>query len=737
MQYFVPSDDAPPLRILAEAFPPGAAVPLSVARAAIEAYSRPGDVILDPFCNSVTVIQAALEAGRRIIAASFNPINVLAIEATLWPLEPRSALTHLADALKGAERLRDHVLAEYTTPCPHCEKAAVAQAFIWDRDQNAPTEKRVQCETCGEHSGPVDEDDVAWARRFEPRGLSFWLLLSRVIDRNSEDAERVSDVLAAYTPRNLSVIGDILLKFDGLPEAERAALRPALLAALDACTSLHAPEETTRPAGSLKLPTRFVEKNVWLELEKQCRTAALLHSSPPAPLTTLLASDQPAVSLLVEPARELAKLIPPKSIQLLLSHPPLPRPAFWSLSAVWTAWLWNKSAAGGLLPLLSHKRTNWDWQWRAIASALTALQATLKDEARSVMSFAGDESILESVSLAAAAAQHMIEHATCDPHDGVRLSWRPAHTLPAIPPEPSSRLSTDIHTLARAAAQHSLRDRAEPTDQLTLHAGIFAALGQSDLLAQAAHLPEGDQLPLTFVRESIKAAFTSADSPVTALDPHTWWLKDESSLQTPLADRVELALLELLQARAEWSSDDLLREIYRRFPDHLTPDRWLLAMCLHSYSDEPEAGRVRLRAEDSAQARAIDSARARHDLETVGQRLGFEVRVDQPEAEKGRVTWLQSGEVVHAFVITATAEIDVLLHQAAGVLVLPGGRATLLLHKIGRDVRLKKVMDTWQMLKLSSLSHSVADTDLSLNTFALAFGLEPPIEQAATQIRLW
>jgi len=34
MQYFVPSDAAAPLRILAEAFPPGTAVPLSVARQA-------------------------------------------------------------------------------------------------------------------------------------------------------------------------------------------------------------------------------------------------------------------------------------------------------------------------------------------------------------------------------------------------------------------------------------------------------------------------------------------------------------------------------------------------------------------------------------------------------------------------------------------------------------------------------------------------------------------------------
>ena len=40
MQYFVPSDNPPPLRILAEAFPPGTAVPMSVARAAARFVNR-------------------------------------------------------------------------------------------------------------------------------------------------------------------------------------------------------------------------------------------------------------------------------------------------------------------------------------------------------------------------------------------------------------------------------------------------------------------------------------------------------------------------------------------------------------------------------------------------------------------------------------------------------------------------------------------------------------------------
>jgi len=88
MQHFIPSDEIPPLAILSNAL---TSVPPSVARAAIEEYTQPGDVILDPFCVGVGIIQAALDLDRKIIAASFNPIAILAIEATLWPIDPRAA----------------------------------------------------------------------------------------------------------------------------------------------------------------------------------------------------------------------------------------------------------------------------------------------------------------------------------------------------------------------------------------------------------------------------------------------------------------------------------------------------------------------------------------------------------------------------------------------------------------------------------------------------------------------
>lgn len=730
MEHFIPSDHAPPLRIVSGAFPP---LPPSVVRAAIERHTQPGDLVTDPFCIGTSVIESALALNRKIVAASFNPINLLAIEATLWPVDARAALTHLADARKGAQRLREHVLDLYATHCPTCRRAAVAQHFEWDRERNIPITKYVNCATCGENIGPADGADVEQATRFKPRSLPFWTLHSRIVDVKHENAERVGEVLDAYTPRAQNALGDIILKFESLPEADRVVLRPALLAMLDAATSLHAPNDTHRVIG-LKPPPRFVETNVWLELERQVAFYPTTSSAynRVTSIAELFQSADPAACLLNLSSRDLARQLPPRSVALLLAHPPQPRPGFWSLSAAWTAWLWGKAAADGLLPLLSRKRTNWDWQWRAIAAGWQALSSTLRPSARSVLAFAYDEAMLESVVLAGGQAQQQVEHVVCEPFDGVRATWRIAPwrsaptDRPATPDESAARSAVRRQT--REAALRVLRERAEPTVWPVLQAGLYAALGRSDALSNSAQLPDGEHVLREALHDGLSQCVELAD--------HRWWMSGEGPGMSPLADRVELAVRDLLRSREAWHGDELLRAVYARFPAHLTPDRALVATAIQSYAVEVAPHEVGLRPEDAADARHAELSEIETLLLTIGAQLGYDAELHSQE--RG-VIWRQADQVVYAFTLNTTAEVAPLLSSPTGVLVLPGGRATLLQHKLARDPRLSQT--AWHVLKFSSL-RQVAQSGpptgaLTTATFQLAFGLKPSIEQPAIQFQLW
>jgi hypothetical protein len=278
--------------------------------------------------------------------------------------------------------------------------------------------------------------------------------------------------------------------------------------------------------------------------------------------------------------------------------------------------------------------------------------------------------------------------------------------------------------------RYILQERGEPTHELVLRARLLAAWGQSSTLAEIAAQAEGEQTPLAVLRGKIDQAWSA----LRELESHHWWPKLPPVPSTPLADRVERRARDLLRERDEWHGDALLQQLYQDFPDHLTPDRALIATVIHSYAEDIHFEHTQLRTEDQAEARRAEVDETCQLLQTSGEHLGVEASAVTSMEEQHHVIWSKSGETIYHFVVQTTAEIEPLLRENSGVLVIPGGRATLLQHKIARDARLRTAQ--WQVLKFSSLRRAAQQSDLSLETFPLAFGLEPPIEQPALQIQL-
>ena len=72
------------------------------------------------------------------------------------------------------------------------------------------------------------------------------------------------------------------------------------------------------------------------------------------------------------------------------------------------------------------------------------------------------------------------------------------------------------------------------------------------------------------------------------------------------------------------------------------------------------------------------------------------------------------------------------------VLVIPGGRATLLQHKLARDARLRQAVERggWQFLKFGAVRAMIAHPGMDRRAFSLALGLDPPLEKPQAQIPL-
>jgi hypothetical protein len=730
------------------------AMPEGVASAYIAALTQPGDLVLDPFCQTGRVLRESVALKRRALGSNFNPVAARWIESQLWPREAAlviAAFVRLGDLLRGDVPLRQHLLNLYVTRCPTCNKSAVAEWFIWDRDEGRPIKKHVRCAACKTDStGPADEADVLAARKFEPHGMAYHFALERAIPDEAEaDAgvrERAAAVVAAYTPRSLVALTDLLRKYDAVSAADQSALRPLLLTAFEAGLALHpADEERPRPR-SLKIPPQFIERNVWLAMEDGLPSPAdsTQAALPRAPdLDSLEASREPAAQLVAQSARDLARLVSAASVRLALAVPPEPDPTLWALSAVWAGWLWGRSARATetLRPLLARRRADVDWWWRGLAHALRALLPTLTQEGHVVLvSSDVDDDTLTGLLLAGASAGLTLGHALVEPRTGSRLMW---NTVPAQPVREldTDALATEIGDKARQVAVEIIRQRGEPTTWPFIHAAIQSELAHAGLLRIAAQMPESGPPPVELIEKAILHGLQAPRSPVYPVEDvrGLWWLTDPGKSAQPLSDRIEANVCELLaRSGSECIESDLVGEVYRRFSGWLMPERDYIRLVLESYAIQTRPGVWAWREQDRPEARQQEVTRLRAELATLGKRLSCEVHENE-----GLVIWSRERRPIFAFAVSATAELGQHLlarrpPRGQPVLVLPGGRGALAHHKLRHDVRLRDAVAGagWAFLKFRQLRGLITQSVLDMAAFRDALGQDPLIEKEGQQMTL-
>jgi len=771
--WFIPGTPVAPAPPLARYRP---AQPVRAVGSYVGSFTRPGDLVVDLFCQGPTVVRETVALGRRVLGLSVNPLLLAAARMGLGRRNPaalNAAFTHLADSPKGDVPLRHYLDSLYRSTCPACGISGVAEWFAWDRDGNYPFRKAVRCPRCeGVQEGAPDDEDLRAAGAVQPRGLSYYYALDRVAPPGHPARKRATELVELYTPRNLSALMSLILRLEGLEADEevRTALTGALIDCFDAGSSLNPyGEERTRPR-TLRVPSRYRERNVWL-----CFGKALSRLLAGASLPLAAAADPAALArgevdgyaLIDRAAGDAGEVIPPESAALIFADPPRPDGVFWALSALWAGWLWDSPAARALRPFLRRRRFDWEWHWDALRNAVAAAGPLLTAEGRLVTLFSDhDESLLESVCLAASGAGYVLDEWGCSPEIGYRLVWRwepeiaksglkMADGKLQIATTDVEALGWELAAVAEEAAVTALEGRGEPVAGALLHAGACAELTEKGLMARTVTIRGigGAPLVLSFVADAIGRGLEAV--PVTQVADREgvgglWWLTDPGpDVEPPLADQIENAVWALLARQPVWGLWELIEVVYALFPGHLTPDLALVRACVDSYS-VCEGEMRHLRPEDEPERRAAELVSLRADLAELGGRLGFSVR----RGDGWDVRWLEEGQEAYAFAVSATANLvpHLLARSASGegegmaagagaqfCLVLPGGRARLVDLKLQRDPRLARAVevDRWQFIKFRHLRRLAAEEELDRHALKTVLGLDPIAEQEAAQIPLF
>ncbi|MGB8215217.1 MAG: hypothetical protein WCE68_16835 [Anaerolineales bacterium] len=730
---YLPGDEPEKSAALARYLPP---VPQGVAAAFLAGHSgsgelKPGGWILDPLGASPQLATEIAAYGCRTLVAVNNPVTRFLLELAADPpaqADLQAALSELAAARKGDERLETHLQSLYLTECTRCHQQVPADAFVWEREHGMLAARIYHC-PCGDAGEyPATEADQRRAAGLAATdGLHRARALERVAAPDDPDRRHAEQALECYLPRAVYALITIINKLDGIslsPERRRALLALVLAACDEASALWPHPDERPRPK-QLALPPRFLEKNVWLALER----AVELWPGSPKPVQVVnwpeLPGEAGGLCLFEGRLRSLAPRLKDLSIAAVVTALPRPNQAFWALSALWAGWLWGREAAAPFKSVLRRRRYDWNWHAAALYATLKNLSDHLPLNAPLFALLPELEPPFLSAALLAAAGAgfELSGLALRTRHDPAQVLWHRRAFVHAGE-EPTGMDAGEV----RQAMRLVLQERSEPLPYLHLHAaGLVAMAAGHSLVWQ----PEA----LTKIHAPIQAALSGpefihhAESP--SPESGLWALAEWEAGIEPLSDRLEVAAVHFLQKNPACTFRDLETALNTGFPAWLTPSLEQISTVLASYALETD-GRWSLRPEDFPSARRADLETAAQLLSALGTRLGYTIQ--REETSPRLVRWLENGQISAVFHLLASACVGRLLRQAparmgSSFLVLPGGRAGLLAYKMGRDPALRSSAESWHILKFRHLRRLEAMPGLTRAQFEKEFSgdpLEPP-----------
>jgi hypothetical protein len=703
----------------------------SVSRA-LEEHGAPGDWVIDPFGASPQLVMEAAQAQRAVWVAANNPVTRFILQHTLKPFplaDLQAALARLAAAPKDGTRLEPFILDLYQSECVRCGAQVVVDSYIWDREIEGPALKVYVCERCN-FVGEAATSEADWERAssYTRRGLQHALALEQVAPAGDPDRRHAEAALSVYPGRAFYALVTILNKLEQLelsPDLNSAA-HALLLTAFDASNALWSyPEGRSRPR-QLRASARYREDNVWRAFERAVTVWSM--DDPGLEVSAWSADAQPEpgqVVIFAGPIRDLVAQLPAGVPRCLLSVLPRPNQAFWTLSALWAAWLWGRVAAAPIKAALRRRRYDWAWHASALRTVLSRLTPIMDPEAEILAFVPEAEPGFNAAALAGFDGAGFQLHGCA-----LRLAEGQAFYSFSLAKDDGPRFpEAEIQRQMALAAESVLRARGEPAPYALLHAAAWCSLAQQ---RQYDPLWEEEETPLTtMIGEIFERVLADRRIFIRLgefVEPESglYWLADPKSCDVPLSDRVETLVLTYLQEGDGRTLLDVDNRVCAALPGLLTPDRRLVQACLSSYAQEEERmGNWRLRSEDEPETRNADCEEIRHLLIELGQRLGFKVR------DEDAIRWLdQEDQTIYDFCVVETASLGAALEHGEEhslIFVLPGGRAALVAEKARRDPRLRDWLRKGVgVIKFRHVRRLVSEIGLNRDNLAARLGIDPP-----------
>jgi hypothetical protein len=738
---YIPGLQTSVLRPLDRYLPP---IQAGVAATWLEQNLPTGSWLLDPFGAAPSLAVEAAQRGYRILVAANNPINRFILEMQANPpsaADFQAALAALAATTISKERLEPHIKSLYSTCCAECNAQIPVEAFLWKAGATAPYSRIYTCPQCkdsGERA--ITATDITAANHFSKSGLHHARAMERVAPLNDPDRNHVEEALMVYPPRAIYVLVSIINKLNTLTPDQHRCLAALLLVTFDQANTLWPhPIGRARPR-QLTVPPQYRENNIWMALESAI--SIWTTAQQPIPLT-YWPEEPPAdggICLFRGRIKSLANQIANLDLAAVVTAFPRPNQAFWTLSALWSGWLWGPEALEHFKSVLRRRRYDWGWHTTAISAALDNLNTQKFAE----IPFWGTINEVEPGFLSAVilgtkiGGFRLTSLSLRDEDHQAQLLWQGLDTR-----NEETEATQSLATLIPSATKQHLLDRGEPAAYIYCH-------GASLFKITAALPTDLDQTPFdyfgqvqgTFQQElSFKNKLLRFEGSSNSLEVGQWWLEKPVGLAVPLADRIEIAIVQFLINNPASSSIDIDRSICADFPGLLPPEPSLIQMCLESYGYQNSAtGDLwSLKDQDRPEKRRQDLEEMENLLQTLGQRLNYQVSMDRSSR---MIEWHLNDKVEYTFFISAAALLEKYLTAPNPKpkklhLVLPGSRANLVAYKLKCNPHFDLIASQrWHFIKYRLLRQLSESENIHLDNIVSQLRLDP-LAYLEPQMRLF
>ena len=719
--------------------------PHNVVAEYIEHYSKENDLVLDPFCGSGVTFLEALRYRRKAVAIDLDPVATFITRMSAIPVD-LDRFTESFEILK--DKVKREIQTLYLTKCPKCGMNTPFHYIVLE--DSIPQKIHLTCPSCKlSLDKPFDQDDEKRAKKIEEMEIPYWYPKNELIWNSRINVHKGMKVSDLFSRRNLIALSTILHEIEEIKDNDiRNLMKFTFSSALPQASKLLVYTEGSGPSWKVRgywIPEKRWEMNVWRFFENRFKMTLKGKTESNKAVGDFFREGETAW-ILTQSATDLAN-IEDSSVDYIFTDPPYGDSVpYLELDYMYASWLKFPMEFEDEIIISDspvRKDKNFEMYFKMLTLAFREAYRVLKAGKWMTVTFHNtDIKIYNAIIRAIVLAGFDLD----------KIVYQPPATVSAKAQlAPYGSATGDYYIRSRKTKRESVRlatyseidkkryeriivdivkkliaERGEPISYSIIvnsYPMIYDELKKSGYLFSA---PEGIE---EILKRNLSQEFTLVDikDGKGKVIGRKWWVKGVKFLdRVPLSERVEAITIDILNRELKVSFDDVLRQIYEKFTNALTPDTQSVKEVLEKYGQKTKDGKWRLRPDIKQRENEHNSIV--EILAIIGNKIGLAVyadienwrkmpNVDVPPENLERikeidVIWTRNGSITHEFEVENTTGITEAIVRGSNIpttktkryIVIPEERQEFFHRKISEPMLKEKIEEyNWQLMFYDTL----------------------------------